>query len=181
MRWHIRLMGDAMKYFARSVPALVLAVLTACSAAANSSTSSSAGVARVGHPAPSWTEPTSSGSRLSFSSLQGKPVYLNFFATWCGPCNEEAPDINALQKQFASRGLQTIGIDELENAEKAAQFTQKFGLVYPAVIDEGTLQGEYAINGLPVHVFIDRHGVIRKMVAGEMSKAEIAAAIRSIL
>lgn len=135
----------------------------------------------MGRAAPEWTAPTASGGRLTFSSLRGKPIYLNFFATWCGPCNEEAPDINALQKQFASRGLQVVGIDELENAKKAAQFVKKFGLVYPAVVDEGTLQGEYAINGLPVHVFIDRQGVIRKMVAGEMSKRQITAAIVSIL
>ncbi|HEY9181539.1 MAG TPA: TlpA disulfide reductase family protein [Candidatus Baltobacteraceae bacterium] len=150
--------------------------MAACSGGAHSG-----GIATVGRAAPEWTAPTASGGRLTFSSLRGKPIYLNFFATWCGPCNEEAPDINALQKQFASRGLQVVGIDELENAKKAAQFVKKFGLVYPAVVDEGTLQGEYAINGLPVHVFIDRQGVIRKMVAGEMSKRQITAAIVSIL
>lgn len=160
-------------------------LLAACAGAAHSGgssgESSGSGVASVGHPAPNWTAPTARGGRLSFSSLRGEPVYLNFFATWCGPCNEEAPDINALQKQYAARGLRVIGIDELESAKKASQFVQKFGLVYPAVIDEGTLQGEYAINGLPVHVFIDRSGVIRKMVAGEMTKSQISAAIGSIL
>lgn len=154
-------------------------LLAACSSGGSASTSSAAPV--VGRLAPGFAQATATGARLSLDSLRGRPVYLNFFATWCGPCNEEAPDINALQKQFASRGLQTVGVDELENAKKAAQFIDKYGLVYPAVIDEGTLQGEYAINGLPEHVFIDRKGIIRKIVAGEMSKDEIAAAIRSIL
>lgn len=157
---------------------LAAAALTACASGSHGASSS---VARVGNPAPDWTQPTASGKTLSMSSLLGKAVYLNFFATWCPPCNEEAPDVNALQKQFASRGLQVVGVDELENAKKAEEFKKKYGLVYPAVVDEGTLQGEYRVNGLPVHVFIDRKGIVRKIVTGEMTKPQIAAAIQSIL
>lgn len=166
-----------MKRIARFAGLAAAAVLTACSASGHASTH----VARVGSPAPPWSESTSTGKTLSLDSLRGKAIYLNFFATWCPPCNEEAPDINALQRQYAGRGLQVVGVDELENAKKAAQFVRKFGLVYPAVVDDGTLQGEYNVNGLPVHVFIDRSGVVRKIVVGEMSKTGIAAAIQSIL
>jgi peroxiredoxin len=155
----------------------ILAALAACSAGGGGGT----GTAAVGHLAPNWSEATSTGTKLSMDSLRGKPVYLNFFATWCPPCNQEAPDVNALQKQFAARGLQVVGIDELEDAKKAAQFVRKYALVYPAVVDNGTLQSAYNVNGLPVHVFIDRSGVIRKIVQGEMSKKQIAAAIQSIL
>ena len=137
--------------------------------------------ARVGQAAPSWTQSTSAGSRLSLDSLRGKPVYLNFFATWCGPCNEEAPYINQFQKDFRADGLQIVGVDELESAKQAAHFVNKYKLVYPAVVDDGTLQAQYAVNGLPVHVFIDRSGVISKIVVGEMAKDEIASAIRRIL
>lgn len=158
---------------------LAALVLSACSTHASGTGASS--VARVGQPAPEWTQKTASGDSLSFASLRGKPVYLNFFATWCPPCNEEAPDVNALQKQYASRGLQTVGVDELENAKKAQQFVKKFGLVYPAVVDDGTLQSQYSVNGLPVHVFIDRRGIVQKIVVGEMSKADIKAAINTIL
>jgi cytochrome c biogenesis protein CcmG/thiol:disulfide interchange protein DsbE len=158
---------------------LAFLLLTACSAA--NGTSSAPGGAVVGKPAPQFTEQTASGATISLKSLLGKPVYLNFFASWCEPCNEEAPDINLLQKQYAARGLRVVGVDELENAKTAEQFIRKYGLVYPAVVDQGLLQDKYSINGLPVHVFIDRAGIIRKVVAGEMSRTEIAAAIRSIL
>ncbi len=158
---------------------LAALILGACSTHAG--TSSAPSTARIGQPAPSWTQITTSGKRLSLESLKGKPVYLNFFATWCPPCNEEAPDVNALQKQFASRGLQTVGVDELENAAKAKQFVSKYDLVYPAIVDDGTLQSQYNVNGLPVHVFIDRRGIVRKIKAGEMSKAEISASIQTIL
>jgi peroxiredoxin len=149
--------------------------LTACSGGGGST-------AHVGRPAPDWTEQTASGSKMSLSSLRGKAVYLNFFATWCTPCNEEAPYINALQKQYGPQGLQTIGVDELENAKKAKQFVDKYRLVYPTVLDDdGTLAAQYRFFGLPTHVFISRSGVIEEIHPGEMSKAQIAAAIRSIL
>lgn len=153
----------------------------ACVLLASCGGSGGGATAHVGQPAPNWTEKTSTGSELTLSSLRGKAVYLNFFATWCPPCNQEAPSINALQKKYASRGLQVVGVDELENAKKAAQFVHKYGLVYPAVVDDGTLQGQYNVNGLPVHVFIKRSGVIEKIVVGEMTKPAIAAAIQTIL
>lgn len=153
--------------------ALSAAVLVACASAS--------GTARTGAVAPNWTEATASGTKLSLDSLRGHPVYLNFFATWCDPCNEEAPYINDLQKEFGPRGLQIVGVDELESQKKAQQFIDKYHLVYPAVVDDGKLQTQYSVNGLPVHVFIDRSGVISKIVVGQMDRTQIAAAIRTIL
>lgn len=137
--------------------------------------------ARVGEAAPDWTAPTSVGGSLSLASFKGDPVYLNFFASWCPPCNEEAPYINAEQKKYADRGLHVIGIDELESAKKAQAFRLAHHLVYPAVVDSGLLQTQYEVNGLPVHVFIGRDGIIRRIVVGEMSPAAIDAAVRAIL
>ena len=157
---------------------LLIAALTALTACGSGGGSQ---VAHVGSPAPTWTLPTSGGQTLALSSMRGKAVYLNFFATWCPPCNEEAPYINQFQKEFASQGLQIVGVDELENRSKAQQFVDKYKLVYPALVDNGTLQSQYSVNGLPVHVFIDRSGVIKKIVVGEMSKAQIVSDIRAIL
>ncbi len=160
----------------RIAPLVAAALLAACSSGSHSSS-----VGHVGSRPRNGPSRQASGTTLSLASLRGKAVYLNFFATWCPPCNEEAPEINALQRQYAGRGLQIVGVDELENAAKAAQFVRKYGLVYPAVVDDGTLQSQYNVNGLPVHVFIDRGGVIRKIVIGEMSKAQIASAIQAII
>ncbi|HEV2262298.1 MAG TPA: TlpA disulfide reductase family protein [Candidatus Rubrimentiphilum sp.] len=132
-------------------------------------------------PAPNWTEPTSTGGTLSLSSLRGKAVYMNFFATWCGPCKDEAPFINTMQKRYGARGLQVVGIDEFENAKQAEIFRKRYGLVYPAVLDSGTLQSQYLVNGLPVHVFIGRNGIIHKIAVGQLSKAQIASNVAAIL
>lgn len=138
-------------------------------------------VAKVGEAAPSWQEPTTAGSTLAAASLQGKAVYLNFFASWCPPCNAEAPDINALQREYAGRGLQVVGVDVLDSATKASAFVKQYRLDYPAVVDDGTLRDAYNINGLPVHVFIDRQGIVRKIVVGELSHAQMEAAVKLIL
>ena len=160
----------------RTMRALCAALVLAASAC-----SGGAQVAHVGAAAPNWTQPTAAGTKLTLASLRGRPVYLNFFATWCGPCNEEAPYINQLQKQYRSSGLQIVGVDELESRSKAQSFIDKYGLVYPAVIDDGTLQSQYAVNGLPEHVFINRSGVISKIVVGEMDRAAITSALKAIL
>ena len=74
-----------------------------------------------------------------------------------------------------------MAIDEEESGATALAFKRKYGLTYPAVVDEGALQDAYRVKGLPVHVFIDRSGVVRDIVVGQMAKSEIDDAIRKIL
>ncbi|MBV9271654.1 MAG: TlpA family protein disulfide reductase [Candidatus Eremiobacteraeota bacterium] len=167
-----------MKNILPRFAAASLIALYACSGG-NSGTSSAR--AAQGKRAPDFTLPLSTGGSFSLMSLRGKPVYLNFFATWCPPCNEEAPGVNALQKKYASQGFSVVAVDELENAKQAESFRKKYSLVYPAVVDDGALQSQYAVNGLPLHVFIDRKGVIRSIAPGELSNAEIEKRIRAIL
>jgi cytochrome c biogenesis protein CcmG, thiol:disulfide interchange protein DsbE len=138
-------------------------------------------VAHIGSPAPDWSEPEAGGGTLALSSLKGKAVYLNFFASWCPPCNEEAPAINALQKKYGPRGLQVVGVDVLENEASAEKFRNEHRLLYPALVDSGTLRDQYDINGLPVHVFIDRSGVVKNIVVGELSPAEMDENVQRII
>ncbi len=145
-------------------------------------TSALAEVAQSGKPAPNFTAPLSTGGTLRLSQLRGKAVYLNFFATWCPPCNQEAPDVNALQNQYRKRGFVVLGIDERENADKANGYLRKNRLSFKAVVDpSGDVLAPYGAIGLPVHVFINRRGVIKYVRNGEMSKKDMEAAIKSIL
>lgn len=156
-------------------------VLVSCGHGGNAASSGPSTVARVGAPAPPWTEPSLPGPTLSLAALRGKALYLNFFATWCPPCNAEAPAIDAVQRDYRARGLQVVGVDVLENARKAAQFRDEHHLSYPVVVDGGTLRDQYAVNGLPVHVFIDRAGIVRRIVVGEMSPAAMRGNAESLL
>jgi cytochrome c biogenesis protein CcmG, thiol:disulfide interchange protein DsbE len=157
--------------------ALAIAALQGCAARESGSHASAA----VGQPAPAFSESAVPKGTISLAALRGKPIYLNFFATWCPPCNEEAPDIDRLQREFASLGLQIVGVDVLENARKAELFRAQHHLSYPAVVDDGTLRKEYDVNGLPVHVFIDRQGIVRRIVAGEMTAAEMREAVLKLV
>jgi thiol-disulfide isomerase/thioredoxin len=117
---------------------------------------------------------------MTSASLTGKPVYLNFFATWCPPCNDEAPSVDKLAQKYKSTGLVVVGVDEAENASKAQYFRTEHHLSYPAVVDGGVLRDAYSVNGLPVHAFIGRDGKLDKLVVGQMEPADIDAALKKI-
>jgi thiol-disulfide isomerase/thioredoxin len=109
-------------------------------------------------------------------------VYLNFFASWCGPCRVETPSIVALSKKYAKSGLQVVGVDVGENAPKALGFAHDFGVPYTLAVDPATSTMPTYGGGLyfPLHVFIDRHGVVRMYHPGEMSASDIESALRTI-
>ena len=135
-----------------------------------------------GDAAPSFDLPRLGGGKLGLAALRGKPVYVSFFATWCAPCNAEAPSIAQLERKYRPKGLVLLGVDEEESAAKAGAFAQKYALPFAVLLDDdGTMGQSYGAIGLPVHVFIDRSGKISTYRLGEMTPAEIENAIRQIL
>jgi cytochrome c biogenesis protein CcmG/thiol:disulfide interchange protein DsbE len=139
-------------------------------------------VPKVGQPAPPFALPSVDGRTVTLASLKGKPLYLNFFATWCVPCNEEAPVIGKLSEKYRARGLTVLGVNELEDPGKAKEFLSRYHLAYGAVVDgDGTMGKDYGAIGLPVHIFIDRGGVVKTYRLGEMDRDEIESAIKGIL
>lgn len=138
-------------------------------------------VPHAGDVAPAFTLPRTSGGTLSLASLKGKPVYLNFFASWCAPCNDEAPSVARLTLKYRARGLVTVGIDEQENKAKAIGFLQKYHLPYAVVVDDGKMGNDYGVLAMPVHVFIGRDGKISTYRLGQMDPGDIEDAIKKIV
>jgi cytochrome c biogenesis protein CcmG/thiol:disulfide interchange protein DsbE len=140
-------------------------------------------VPRAGDPAPAMVLPAVDGRPFSLAALRGKAVYLNFFATWCGPCRVETPAIVALSKRFAPDGLRVVGIDVGEDAARARGFGAEFAIPYRLLADVDSRTRPTYGGGLffPLHVFIDRTGIVRTYHPGEMSGAEIERAVRGIL
>jgi cytochrome c biogenesis protein CcmG/thiol:disulfide interchange protein DsbE len=140
-------------------------------------------IPQVGKAAPAFSLPSPGGKPVVLDGLRGKPLYVNFFASWCGPCNAEAPAIGKLRSQYAKRGLQVLGIDELDRPGEAQAFQRKYANPYGlvAIDEDGAVGKQYGALGMPVHVFIDRHGVVTTFRVGEMSAAEIESAIKESL
>lgn len=162
-------------FFSRAVSACVASILAlACESVARADL-------HAGDSAPAFHVKSTAAKTISLASLRGKPVYLNFFASWCVPCNAEAPSLAQLAKQFAPRGLTMIGIDEQEDAKTAVAFAKRYAWPFAIGVDDGDMAKNYQAEVLPVHVFIERSGKISTIRFGTMSSMEIAAAMQKIL
>lgn len=160
----------------RTISTLVaLAVLLACSAAG------AVGPPHAGQPAPSFKTKTIDGKTLALRTFRGKPVYLDFFASWCAPCREETPEIIKLSKQFAKAGLVVIGLDDNESSDRATGFRDNYKIPFPVVIADQKLLDSYGVIALPVQVFIDRKGNVKLYRLGELSNQQIEDAVKQII
>jgi cytochrome c biogenesis protein CcmG, thiol:disulfide interchange protein DsbE len=96
---------------------------------------------------------------LELASLRGKVVVLNFMASWCVPCKQEAPAIESIWKQYRSKGVVVVGVDSEDFSGDARNFIRKYGITYPVVREEGRdLYGPYGVSGVPETRVIDRRG-----------------------
>lgn len=131
----------------------------------------------------SWYD--SQGKKVSLSSLKGKTVLINFWATWCGPCKEELPDIEAISKQYASKGLVVIGVSEDRGdslVSDVSSFAQKHGLTYQIVIDNGNIANSYGnINAIPTSFLVNKDGKIVEKWVGLRGKSFFESTVRQHL
>ncbi|HKV03085.1 MAG TPA: TlpA family protein disulfide reductase [Ktedonobacteraceae bacterium] len=121
----------------------------------------------VGHPAPNFSlamlRPDSRNSALSLSNFKGKPVVLNFWASWCDPCKEEAPLLESTWKQMQAQGKDVVflGIDFQDSSNDGIKFLQLYSITYPAVQDvDGSVSIKYGLTSLPQTIFINRNGTV---------------------
>lgn len=99
------------------------------------------------------------GGTLSLSDLQGKPVVVNFWASWCIPCKDEAPVLQETFERYRDQGLVVLGIDAQDFRKDANRFIERFGLTYPVVYDgKGSTLGKWGVTGFPETFFVDRSG-----------------------
>jgi peroxiredoxin len=98
---------------------------------------------------------------LTLDSLRGKAVVLNFWASWCAPCKDEIPALEATWRQHRARGLVIVGIDIMDSAGDARSFARRIGMTYPIVRDrKGTSLDRFSVIALPETLFVNRHGKI---------------------
>jgi len=130
----------------------------------------------IGFPAPDFSVKDADGNDLSLSSLQGKIVLLDFWASWCAPCRDELPNVEQAFKDYADSGLVVIGIDLDRNEGAFTGAVSYFGLTYRQVFDgaDGDVSSLYRVSGIPMSYLIDRDGTIRgKSLRGDDLKQAI--------
>ncbi|MFP4382699.1 MAG: TlpA family protein disulfide reductase [Spirochaetia bacterium] len=129
----------------------------------------SAGFAVFEEPldSPDFTLETPGGDERTLESFRGHVVLLNFWASWCGPCNVEKPSMVKLYKQLEADGLTIVGVNVQENAATAKEFIKKHDIPYPVLLDRsGSVAGEYGVRGIPTTYIIDRSGKALGGVSG---------------
>jgi len=154
--------------------------------AAKNSTGS-APAAETGRAAPDFLlEGLDSGPTLRLSDLQGKALLVNFWATWCGPCRTEMPDLVEAYQRYAKDGLVVIGVNQREADSRVRGFVDEFDVPFPIVMDR---RGEVArtwriggpLQGLPASYFVDAKGVVRKVVLGGLRARDLEDGLALIL
>jgi cytochrome c biogenesis protein CcmG/thiol:disulfide interchange protein DsbE len=123
------------------------------------------------------------GKTIQLSSLRGKPVVVNFWATYCEPCKKEMPSLAELQKQYEPEGLQILGIVMDDPGEKTIlDFAHRLGVNYPVLVGTDKVADTYGgVDGLPTTFYVDRTGKVVDRVLGGVSKAEIEESIKKAL
>ena len=162
-------MSVARSCWARIAPAITLAAL-GCAG-------SEGAAARVdiGAPVPAYAAVSLAGDTVSLAAQRGKVVLLNVWATWCHPCRDEIPELQALHEQYASRGLELVGISvDTESADDAIRaFMRDFRMTYPVWRDPGErISAQFHIVGVPATFLIDRDGVLRWRKTGPIQPGD---------
>ncbi len=126
-----------------------------------------------GQPAPNITGTALDGSTVDLASLRGKPVVINFWASWCGPCQQEMPLLAQKAQEHADSGLQIVGVLSDDTADNGRAFETKYGATWPSVIDgNGAIKQAYQVIGRPQSYFVDRNGVLQSIQIGYLTDAD---------
>ncbi|HEY0752963.1 MAG TPA: TlpA disulfide reductase family protein [Ktedonobacteraceae bacterium] len=152
--------------------------------------SHSASVSLLGQPAPDFSlaalasQIQQGESSLALANFKGKPVILNFWASWCDPCKQETPMLENTWKQFQAQGkdLVILGIDFEETQNDGASFLQRYGITYPVGLDiHGSVAAKYNITSLPDTIFINRNGIVVGKELQQLTAQTLASNLKLIV
>jgi thiol-disulfide isomerase/thioredoxin len=164
----------------------LLTTLLFLSSALNAATGNSVVSVNPPVPAPNWTLPAIQNAEgdLSLSQFKGKITYIDFWASWCGPCRLSLPALNSLNAEFDASKVQFIAVSIDVVEEDAWDFLERYAVDYPVVIDtESDIARLFAVDGMPSGYLLDADGRVREIHIGYKSGDEIklAKSIRNLL
>ncbi len=158
------------------------AAAAAAAPASQSSTSARPDVGiRVGNLAPDFTLKTLDGQTVKLSDYRGKPVLVNFWATWCPPCRQEMPDLEKAYQKYKDQGMVFLGIDMQEDQGTVKNFVQQNGYHWTFAIDaDSRVADTYQASAIPTSYFVDKNGIIRDTQIGAITPSLLEAKLSKI-
>jgi thiol-disulfide isomerase/thioredoxin len=127
----------------------------------------------AGSSAPDFELVDTSGETISLKEMRGRPVVINFWATWCGPCEKEMPLLESRYQQYQP-DLVILAVNYAERSNRVQDFTARLGLTFSPLVDErGQVADLYRVNLYPTTFFVDGTGVIQAVKIGELGEDEI--------
>ncbi len=125
------------------------------------------------NPAPDFTLHAMDGPNLRLKEQRGRVVMVNFWATWCGPCRQEMPQLNRLYEKYKASGFVLLGVNVDDDQRKAAEIAAKLGVTFPVLLDtDKTVSKLYDVSTMPSTVIIDRDGKVRYVHRGYLTGYE---------
>lgn len=136
----------------------------------------------IGQEAPELTLPDLQGQAVRLDDLRGQVVLLNFWASWCGPCRMEVPELVAVHERLRESGFTVVAVNLGEPRARVQAFADEYGMSFPVLVDEGAASARiFPSRGLPASFILDREGIVRKVVVGAMDEKMMAALIEPLL
>jgi peroxiredoxin len=146
---------------------LGIAALAACALAAP------ARALESGDAAPAFSAPGVTGGVISLASSRGRVVYLDFWASWCGPCAQALPALERLRREFPADAFSVVAVNVDQNPALAKSFLRRRPVGYPSALDpEGAIPGRYGVASMPTSFLIDRDGIVRHVHRGFRAEDE---------
>jgi cytochrome c biogenesis protein CcmG/thiol:disulfide interchange protein DsbE len=137
---------------------------------------------QVGSPVPDFQLTAFDGSPMRLSDYRGQVVVVNFFASWCTPCREEAPAMEQTWQAYQGRGVQFFGIAYKDAASKAQAFLQEFDATYPSTSEPGNRTArDYGVTGVPETYVVDQQGTLVRHYLGAITKAQLSQDLNQLL
>lgn len=129
---------------------------------------------QIGQKAPDFELVDMDGNKHRLSEYEGQGVFLNFWGTWCKPCEKEMPYMNNQYKVYKDQGIQILAVNVGESNLAVRKFNDRYDLDFPIVIDkDGQVQAAYGIDPLPITFMIDKEGTVLKSHTGQLTEAMI--------
>ena len=147
---------------------LALTILTAVA-----TMTAAAATLQTGAPAPAFQLNSNAGKPLALADFRGQIVLLNFWASWCGPCRQEMPILEQLNRQYHGKGVTLLGVNVEPDSAAAVQWLKATPVTFPILFDtDSKVSSLYEVAGMPNTVIIDRKGLVRYIHRGYTAGAE---------